>query len=122
FFFEESSGVTVYSFDGDGYRKSEFLKGATLAKALKKYSGDQPAAPAAKWGPPPLSRAGARGLDAHADLALGEVEPRLDGDDVAGFDHVLIRRREAEERLLVDVEADAVAERVDVAVERLRIR
>ena len=37
FFFEESGGVTVYSFDGDGYRKSEFLKGWTLAKALKKY-------------------------------------------------------------------------------------
>ena len=48
FFFEESSGVTVYAFDGDGYRKSEFLKGATLAKALKKYSGGEPAAPAAK--------------------------------------------------------------------------
>lgn len=48
FFFEESSGVTVYSFDGDGYRKSEFLKGATLAKALKKYSGNEPPAPAAK--------------------------------------------------------------------------
>ena len=48
FFFEETSGVTVYSFDGDGYRKSEFLKGATLAKALKKYSGGEPAAPAAK--------------------------------------------------------------------------
>jgi hypothetical protein len=37
FFFEQSGGVTVYSFDGDGYRKSEFLKGWTLAKALKKY-------------------------------------------------------------------------------------
>lgn len=37
FFFEESGGVTVYTFDGDGYRKSEFLKGSTLAKALKKY-------------------------------------------------------------------------------------
>ena len=48
FFFEESGGVTVYAFDGDGYRKSEFLKGYTLAKALKKYSGSQPAAPAAK--------------------------------------------------------------------------
>ena len=48
FFFEESGGVTVYAFDGDGYRKSEFLKGYTLAKALKKYSGSEPAAPAAK--------------------------------------------------------------------------
>ena len=48
FFFAEDGGVTVYSFEGDGYRKSEFLKGYTLAKALKKYSGSEPAAPAAK--------------------------------------------------------------------------
>jgi hypothetical protein len=48
FFFEEGGGVTVYSFDGDGYKKSEFLKGSTLAKALKKYSGNETAAPAAK--------------------------------------------------------------------------
>jgi hypothetical protein len=37
FFFEQSGGVTVYTFEGDGYKKSEFLKGSTLAKALKKY-------------------------------------------------------------------------------------
>lgn len=48
FFFAEDGGVTVYTFDGDGYRKSEFLKGYTLAKALKKYSGNETAAPAAK--------------------------------------------------------------------------
>ena len=48
FFFAEDGGVTVYTFDGDGYRKSEFLKGSTLAKAMKKYSGSEPAAPAAK--------------------------------------------------------------------------
>ena len=48
FFFAEDGGVTVYTFDGDGYRKSEFLKGYTLAKAMKKYSGSEPAAPAAK--------------------------------------------------------------------------
>lgn len=48
FFFEESGGVTVYAFEGDGYRKSEFLKGYTLAKALKKYSGNEPAPTAAK--------------------------------------------------------------------------
>jgi len=48
FFFAEDGGVTVYAFDGAGYRKSEFLKGFTLAKALKKYSGSEPAAPAAK--------------------------------------------------------------------------
>ena len=39
FFFEEEPGVTVYTFDGDnGYRKETFLKGYTLAKALKKYA------------------------------------------------------------------------------------
>lgn len=50
FFFAEDGGVTVYSFEGNsnGYRKSEYLKGYTLAKALKKYSGSEPAAPAAK--------------------------------------------------------------------------
>jgi hypothetical protein len=48
FFFAEDGGVTVYSFEGEGYRKSEYLKGYTLAKALKKYSGNEAAAPAAK--------------------------------------------------------------------------
>ena len=48
FFFEESGGVTVYSFDGEGYRKSEFLKGYTLKKAVDKYSGSEAAAAAAK--------------------------------------------------------------------------
>lgn len=37
FFFEESSGVTVYDFDGRGYRRLTFLKGYTLARAIKKY-------------------------------------------------------------------------------------
>jgi hypothetical protein len=37
FFLEEPAGVTVYAYDGSGYRKTEFLKGFTLAKALKKY-------------------------------------------------------------------------------------
>ena len=37
FFFEEPAGVTVYLYDGKGYTKVEFLKGATLAKATKKY-------------------------------------------------------------------------------------
>lgn len=48
FFFAEDGGVTVYAYEGEGYRKSEYLKGYTLAKALKKYSGIEPAAPAAK--------------------------------------------------------------------------
>jgi hypothetical protein len=39
FFFEEASGVTVYNFDGVGYRKLTFLKGFTLTKAIKKYAG-----------------------------------------------------------------------------------
>lgn len=37
FFFEESAGVTVYVFDGSGYRKETFLKSATLGSALKRY-------------------------------------------------------------------------------------
>jgi len=37
FFLEEPVGVTVYTYDGSGYRKTEFLKNFTLAKALKKY-------------------------------------------------------------------------------------
>jgi len=41
FFFEESAGVTVYVFDGGGYRKETFLKSATLASAMKRY-GSKP--------------------------------------------------------------------------------
>jgi hypothetical protein len=37
FFFEEATGVTVYDFDGRGYRKLTFLRGYTLVKAIKKY-------------------------------------------------------------------------------------
>jgi hypothetical protein len=38
FFFEEPDGVTVYVYDETvGYRKETFLRGSTLAKALKKY-------------------------------------------------------------------------------------
>jgi len=37
FFFEESAGVTVYVFDGTGYRKEAFFKSATLASAMKRY-------------------------------------------------------------------------------------
>jgi hypothetical protein len=38
FFLEEPAGVTVYVYDASvGYRKETFLKGFTLAKALKKY-------------------------------------------------------------------------------------
>lgn len=38
FFFEEATGVSIYTFDGNNYQKTEFMKGATLAKAMKKYS------------------------------------------------------------------------------------
>jgi hypothetical protein len=38
FFFEEPTGVTVYAFDGRGYRRESFLKGFTLARALKRYA------------------------------------------------------------------------------------
>jgi len=41
FFFEEPSGVTVYVFDGDGYRKEAFLKSGTIASAMKRY-GSKP--------------------------------------------------------------------------------
>jgi len=38
FFLEEPAGVTVYNYDETvGYRKETFLKGFTLAKAVKKY-------------------------------------------------------------------------------------
>jgi hypothetical protein len=38
FFLEEPAGVTVYTYDEKvGYRKEAFLKGSTLAKAIKKY-------------------------------------------------------------------------------------
>ena len=37
FFFEEPAGVTVYVYDGVGYKKEAFLKSATLASALKRY-------------------------------------------------------------------------------------
>ena len=48
-------------------------------------------------------------LDADAALA-GEVDPRLDGDDVAGLEHV--GRLGAQRRGLVDLDADAVPEPV----------
>ena len=41
FFFEEPAGVTVYVFDGDGYRFESFIKSATLASAMKRY-GSKP--------------------------------------------------------------------------------
>jgi len=38
FFLEEAAGVTVYVYDETvGYKKEAFLKGSTLAKAMKKY-------------------------------------------------------------------------------------
>ncbi len=38
FFFEEPTGVTVYAYDGRGYRRETFLKGYTLTKAIKRYA------------------------------------------------------------------------------------
>ena len=38
FFLEEPAGVTVYVYDGDGYRKEAFLRGVKLDRAVKKYS------------------------------------------------------------------------------------
>ena len=39
FFLEEPTGVTVYIYDGSGYRKEAFMRGAKLAGAVKKYGG-----------------------------------------------------------------------------------
>ena len=37
FFIEEPSGVTVYVWDGDTYRKSEFIRASKLPNAVKRY-------------------------------------------------------------------------------------
>jgi hypothetical protein len=37
FFLEEPGGVTVYVFDGTGYRRETYLRGVKLAAAVKKY-------------------------------------------------------------------------------------
>jgi hypothetical protein len=37
FFLEEPSGVTVYVYDGSGYRRQTFLPKLTLEQAMKKY-------------------------------------------------------------------------------------
>lgn len=38
FFLEESSGVTVYVYNGIDYRRETFLKQSTLEKAMKAYA------------------------------------------------------------------------------------
>jgi hypothetical protein len=45
FFFEENAGVSVYIFDGVGYRRREFLKGMTLGQAVQKYRNTPRVAP-----------------------------------------------------------------------------
>jgi hypothetical protein len=37
FFLEEPAGVTVYVYDGNGYKKDAFLRGVKLERAVKKY-------------------------------------------------------------------------------------
>jgi hypothetical protein len=37
FFLEESAGVSVYAFNGSDYRREAFLKGLTLAQAIRRY-------------------------------------------------------------------------------------
>ena len=37
YFFEEAGGVSVYAYDGTQYRREKFLKGLTLAQAVKRY-------------------------------------------------------------------------------------
>jgi hypothetical protein len=39
FFFSESAGVTVYHFTNGQYVRAEFVRGASLAAALRKYQG-----------------------------------------------------------------------------------
>ncbi|HYK04333.1 MAG TPA: hypothetical protein VE974_21460 [Thermoanaerobaculia bacterium] len=39
FFFEEKAGVTVYRFTSGKYTKETFLRGSTLARAVKQYDG-----------------------------------------------------------------------------------
>ena len=38
FFLEEPTGVTIYRYDKGHYVKQEFVKGVTLAKAVKRYA------------------------------------------------------------------------------------
>lgn len=38
FYFEEPTGVTVYRFQNGRYVKEEFLRNATLEKAVKRYA------------------------------------------------------------------------------------
>ena len=38
FFFEETSGVTVYRFEGGKYVKEKFLPGSKLPAAMKRYA------------------------------------------------------------------------------------
>jgi hypothetical protein len=47
FFFEEPTGVSVYVFDGVGYRRQSFLKGNTLGQALAKFKVPPKPKPAA---------------------------------------------------------------------------
>ena len=37
FYFEEAAGVTVYVYDGSGYRKETFIRAVNLATAMKRY-------------------------------------------------------------------------------------
>jgi hypothetical protein len=41
YFFEEPGGVSVYSYDGAVYRREKFLKGKTLAQAVKQVTGNR---------------------------------------------------------------------------------
>ncbi len=38
FFLEEPSGVSVYVYDGIGYRREKFVRGTTLEKVVKSYA------------------------------------------------------------------------------------
>ena len=51
FFFEETTGVSVYIYDGIGYKRQAFLKGFTMGQALAKYRT------VPKPAPPPVTTA-----------------------------------------------------------------
>lgn len=41
FFIEEPAGVTVYAYDGNGYKREAFVAKTTLAKVVAKYAPQQ---------------------------------------------------------------------------------
>jgi len=57
-------------------------------------------------------------LDAHAQAFFGVIQPGLGGEDHTRFEDIVIGGGETRPGPLVDVQTDAMAERVDVAFHR----